>query len=392
METNNKLLMENPAMYLTPTERDEVQNLSQILVLLCVKPQPVVISMDEDSVAKWASIKMAILFEGIAREMRNYAKRRNQLEDTAKICRKMLGISDESCFNPTPIDDPEPQYEDEAHSSEYSADSITEIAAEFDKNHRMIDISRMLTFVEYWQRLFFGEYKYHLSAFKTHPEEELDSFFVKLREKLLIVIDTPVASHISPIVKASMVIQGLLNPETKQRKDGLPPVHTPHLAQQELAISSRKLRKALYQVRLAEKIKTLSIRDAEKRIKQAQEEQQLEQTDFLVIHHGNARAFTHKEITEMNKSRPLGDQLQLTIGSHMLVHHCGYPNCPYYLKNLATASDLQTGNNSGLWNHLRGFFYPKQKMITGFHSRCFTVLRGNPNISEEKYTADVKRF
>jgi len=245
----------------------------------------------------------------------------------------------------------------------------------------------MVTFIEIWQRLYFGESKYHMSSLKTYPEGEIDKFYMKLRDHFLTVIDSP--AILPPIVKAAMIIQGLMNPESKNRKDGLPPVHTTELAKEHLVSCARTLRQSLYRDLLADKIKTLSLREAQKREKESQEKRQLEQKEFLEIHKGNARAFTYSEIRELNKSRPLGDQLSLTSGSHMLVHHCGYPACEYYLKNLSSESDLRNGGNSGLWSHLSGFLHPVNYLISGFHARCFTVLRSDRNISKENF---VKRM
>jgi len=109
------------------------------------------------------------------------------------------------------------------------------------------------------------------------------------------------------------------------------------------------------------------------------------QDEFMKYHIGNAKSFTQAEINELNKSRPISDKLSLTFGSHMLTNHCGYVNCPFYLKNLANETDITIGTNRGLWDHLNGFFYPKNFMISGFHSRCFSVLRGRPTISREDF-------
>jgi hypothetical protein len=245
----------------------------------------------------------------------------------------------------------------------------------------------MLTFIETWQSFFFGTKKLEIKSISVIPDTEIDILFVEFRDALLKRIQESESKTVHPAIKTALFLQGILNPNAKDRKNGLPVPYTVDLANEMISTVAREVRMNMYRELLAEKVKILSLREAEKRKVEIAQAAAMQQEEFLKLHPGNARSFTYAEIREMNKSRPISDQLSLTSGSHMLYNHCGYPTCPYYLKNLSTESDIRFGTNSGLWGHLHGFSYPKAVMISGFHSRSFTALRSNPRISKEDFVA-----
>ena len=112
-----------------------------------------------------------------------------------------------------------------------------------------------------------------------------------------------------------------------------------------------------------------------------------EQEKLLREEHSAAtRIFTHAEVDEMNRSRPIDDQLELDPLSGMLLHHCACPSCPFYLQNLQTpkdrawnqkfmASTKKTKSNiytsvrrNGLFRHLEQIYARPQRFEwKGFH-------------------------
>ena len=57
-----------------------------------------------------------------------------------------------------------------------------------------------------------------------------------------------------------------------------------------------------------------------------------------IYHAGLPKIFTRSEINDLNKTRPIDDQLEVLPNS-LLKHHCGYTTCPYYLVNMQTDQD-----------------------------------------------------
>jgi len=247
----------------------------------------------------------------------------------------------------------------------------------------------MLTFIEIWQRFFFGTNKLELKNFSQISDSDLEKLFIEFREILLKYVEPSNIYHIHPLIESALFLLGILNPNAKDRRDGLPLVNTPELANIRISAISREVRIAIYRDLLSEKVKILSIREAEKNKLEREKAASMAQDEFMKYHAGNAKSFTSAEITELNKTRPINDKLSLTFGSHMLFNHCGYPACPYYLKNLSSELDITSGNNRGLWDHLNGFYYPKNFMISGFHSRCFTGLRSKPDISRDDFVTKM---
>jgi hypothetical protein len=327
--------------------------------------------------------------EALARESKSILKVKNLLESPRKLAQQYLQITEDSALKPTPVDTPEPQYADTEHSDAYDPTAIENIVKEFHKFRRINDLKRMLTFIEVWQRFFFGTNKLEVNNFTQISDSDLEKLFIEFRVILLKYVEPSNIYHIHPLIESALFLQGILNPNAKDRKDGLPPVNTPELATIRISAISREVRIEIYRDLLSEKVKILSIREAEKNRLEREKAVSMAQDEFMKYHAGNAKSFTQAEINELNKTRPINDKLFLTFGSHMLFNHCGYPACPFYLKNLSSESDIRSGNNKGLWDHLNGFFYPKNFMISGFHSRCFTVLRSKSDISRDDFVTKM---
>lgn len=81
-------------------------------------------------------------------------------------------------------------------------------------------------------------------------------------------------------------------------------------------------------------------------------QRQIELASPYIMYHSVANVFNYATIGQLNYSRPLNDQLEITP-SGMLKHHCSCPNCPMYLVNFATEADIVNGTRHGLFNHLK---------------------------------------
>lgn len=83
--------------------------------------------------------------------------------------------------------------------------------------------------------------------------------------------------------------------------------------------------------------------------------------------------FTEAEIVELNAGRPLWDKLERTE-SGLLRHHCCYPLCPHFLRNLATGEDRQLDTRRGLFKHLEYDISVLGNYVPGFHLRATKVF------------------
>lgn len=72
--------------------------------------------------------------------------------------------------------------------------------------------------------------------------------------------------------------------------------------------------------------------------------QQAEMHKFPII-------FSLEEVRRLNAFRPQSDQLEL-MDSGLLRHHCCYPNCPQFLRNVSSAADRVHGSRHGIAAHL----------------------------------------
>jgi hypothetical protein len=110
--------------------------------------------------------------------------------------------------------------------------------------------------------------------------------------------------------------------------------------------------------------------------------QQGAQAAFLSTHGKLPVLFTPQMVMELNKMRPLGDQLEVLPGG-MLKHHCGHPECPGYLTNFATQDDLAKNQRHGLFRHLKLLFFPSMQFVPGFHITAERVFRRAPRPLEQ---------
>lgn len=96
-------------------------------------------------------------------------------------------------------------------------------------------------------------------------------------------------------------------------------------------------------------------------------QKQIELASPYIMYHSTVNVFNYSTIGQLNYSRPLNDQLEITQ-SGMLKHHCSCPNCPMYLVNFATDEDIKNGTRNGLFNHL------KYDRINNLHVPSFHLM------------------
>eukprot|EP00288_Rhodomonas_lens_P020362 CAMPEP_0177691878 /NCGR_PEP_ID=MMETSP0484_2-20121128/1548_1 /TAXON_ID=354590 /ORGANISM="Rhodomonas lens, Strain RHODO" /LENGTH=237 /DNA_ID=CAMNT_0019202545 /DNA_START=11 /DNA_END=724 /DNA_ORIENTATION=- len=101
-----------------------------------------------------------------------------------------------------------------------------------------------------------------------------------------------------------------------------------------------------------------------------------EKTHFMKTHSGAPRVFSHAEVAELNAKRPADDQLELIGFAGLLEHHCCFPNCPLFLKDLRPPDTLAKSRRH-LYHHLKYFFTPHYDYLRALHARAATVLRGS---------------
>ena len=102
-----------------------------------------------------------------------------------------------------------------------------------------------------------------------------------------------------------------------------------------------------------------------------------EQSEFVELHGGLPQYFTAQTVMDLNKLRPLHDQLELTAGG-TLKHHCGHPLCPHYLQSFATQRDLAENERRGLFRHLKLLFYPSKQYVAQFHLTADRIFARAP--------------
>eukprot|EP00456_Euglypha_rotunda_P020014 TRINITY_DN17609_c0_g1_i5.p1 TRINITY_DN17609_c0_g1~~TRINITY_DN17609_c0_g1_i5.p1 ORF type:complete len:296 (+),score=53.42 TRINITY_DN17609_c0_g1_i5:139-1026(+) len=187
------------------------------------------------------------------------------------------------------------------------------------------------------------------------------------------------------LVQQAIVVQGLRYNNSKERRELKIDLRYPEEFLEETAAECRKQK---YQERLAEKMKRLAIVEAERKKKERIELAEREAKEFLTTHAGVPNLFTEDDIRRHNKERPVTDQLELMSGG-LLRHHCAFPKCLFYLKNLATPEDLEKGHRNGLYHHFRGFFYPKNSYMRGLHKIGDELWKKNPNRTQDNFVSEM---
>merc|ERR1712039_586913 len=102
---------------------------------------------------------------------------------------------------------------------------------------------------------------------------------------------------------------------------------------------------------------------------------------------GFPKLFTAREVSDMNLERPADDQLEWCPNG-LLAHHCCYPLCSMYLKDLRTLDDARSTQKQGgkkgqallrrhgLFKHLAPMMYPEatgdQRYVPMLHTVAAT--------------------
>jgi hypothetical protein len=110
----------------------------------------------------------------------------------------------------------------------------------------------------------------------------------------------------------------------------------------------------------------------------------------------------HNAFARLNAIRPPDEQLELLGASPgLLKHHCCYPCCPHFLRDLrspkdraaATAAGTATGHGRsaahfrrhGLFRHLKWFQWPDRSWTKAMHATALQELSRRPALSRIEF-------
>lgn len=127
----------------------------------------------------------------------------------------------------------------------------------------------------------------------------------------------------------------------------------------------------------------LSLRENKRSLKKMRLVQLAEK--YMLAHSGCPTIFTHTEVNEMN-ARTIdsdNDEHYELTQSGLLKHHCCYPDCPEYLQNFATISDIKNGTRrGGLYRHFKYDMLVLDTYVPSFHLVGKMKCRSTTNFNE----------
>jgi hypothetical protein len=232
----------------------------------------------------------------------------------------------------------------------------------------------------------------------TEVEEILErerspSFFKYAEEEMGKVTMAQFARQFAPQaepldVQIGLYVQSLCHYNSRMRRNGLPSLQNARKVVQDIA---RNERTRIYQSKVREALKAFKANNAKmaRELRRAMKLQEL--IAFMDLHQGVPRLFTHGEVAEMNLSRPPHDQIELTP-SMLPKHHCAFPDCPMFLKNLSSQRDRAFDRRNGLFKHIKYFFLSEpREHVRGLHIQATHYLNTSsyPKLTREDFIASV---
>ena len=198
-----------------------------------------------------------------------------------------------------------------------------------------------------------------------------------------------------PHVQAALYCQGLTYHDSRARRAGLPPLSRSHDLLRTLAENDRR---EVYLARLQRKQGRLAAVAASRRGAVRLAIARAAKAEFMATHDGVPQLFDHAQLARLNATRPPDEQLELMGASPgLLKHHCCYPCCPHFLRDLrspkdraaATAAGTATGHGRsaahfrrhGLFRHLKWFQWPRLLLDQG--NACHGATGVEPPASPE---------
>lgn len=130
---------------------------------------------------------------------------------------------------------------------------------------------------------------------------------------------------------------------------------------------ARECRREAYTRALQAKLQALA---ASNRRAAASARRRLLLTEFHSAHSGLPQLFSHAEVDDLNRCRPANDQLE-RLPTGLLKHHCCFPACASFLKDLRSQADRDadanaqrackpaTNRRNGLFRHLSPWMWPE---------------------------------
>lgn len=411
-----KLLGPNPAAHFTEAEGDSVDTVCQLLALMCLSPELEPL-FEASRAAQLSTVAFGLLAEAVSRSCRVLLRTSPPAPASMEACsgqgptmllarhlaRRALGIRGESCHDARPDDEPEPPSTE--HSSSYALDSALRASGNFFLKaltnatpFAVVACIGVASFIRSWCKKHHSKYE-SLETVLADSEASvalatvLAAAFESKEIGMRAFIETHLPGASAQHVQAALYVQGLLFHDAKARRAGLPPLSQPEALLAELA---RNERKEIYLAHLQQKTARLSAAVAASKRGARRQLQLAAKTEFMAVHAGTPRLFSHADVATLNETRPADDQLKLAHGSPgLLLHHCCYPGCPMFLRDcrlpadraLSAAAGRDSGvrANKGLWRHLKYFVMPERTYFSACHATALSILTRQPKMGQDQF-------
>eukprot|EP01113_Clastostelium_recurvatum_P046047 TRINITY_DN8013_c0_g1_i7.p1 TRINITY_DN8013_c0_g1~~TRINITY_DN8013_c0_g1_i7.p1 ORF type:complete len:1990 (-),score=647.36 TRINITY_DN8013_c0_g1_i7:109-6078(-) len=436
----HKLTQGRPGRYMTQAEEDDIGSVAKILGAMCVLRENVVKERLLENKEHLAELALALMAEttcrsarvvlkravreaelsapdirnsgsGLkrSRDMSGAGSRTSNLPTTTLMAHQVimttLGITVETCIHPTPVGEPDEPIV--RHSGAWNKQTakvksgnffLKVSKSEFD-NCPPQSVLACLTFACALAGSDFDD----MTSALTNEEASMEMYSRMLERFSSVSMSTflqtfvvpglpgaasPNGAEVPPLdplaLQIALYVQGVRHHKSQERKLGLPSLMDPERVIVALATEARTVQ---YTKEFDEKLKELRLQQSWERSVARREVQKQQQAAFMAAHSLVPKAFSYEETERLNKDRPAADQLE-RLENGLLKHHCCFPQCPDFLRNMSTYSDRALGTRHGIYKHLKHAFYPEVYYIPCLHAHGFIMARRGTR-SRDEYVASM---
>ena len=422
-EMAKQLLGPTPGTCMTEAGDEGLDSPCQILVFLCLSHElSALFEPTAEAAAQRARVAMALLAEAVSRSCRVLLRTSPPPCEELEACsgqspmmltarslvRKALGISPESCHDVMADELAEPA--EVKHAGEYDVDMAVRASGGFFLKaytnatpFAVVGCVGVAEVIREWLRID--------APGRTLPSvlrdagasaalaRALAGAFESKRISMRRFLEDHLPGASPPHVQAALYCQGLTYHDSRARRAGLPPLSRSHDLLRTLAENERR---EVYLARLQRKQGRLAAIAASRRGAVRLAIARAAKAEFMATHEGVPQLFDHAQLARLNATRPPDEQLELMGASPgLLKHHCCYPCCPHFLRDLrspkdraaATAAGNATGHGRsaahfrrhGLFRHLKWFQWPDRSWTKAMHATALQELSRRPALSRIEF-------
>lgn len=369
-----KLSQPDHAQHLTEAPEDDVGSINKVLACLLCLPERAPFLKD---IKHMSDLSLALLAEASSRGCRVEVKIKGN--DAHPLLLKALGIKEDSCLNPTPLN--EPNLVHPVHSDAFDLAEAKKASSKFFRRELAMSTCPPTSVVAV------------LSLCKFLGERD-NNMLMRLLEDgttnqvvdgiIAVMSQASMASFISTwvnvdkrpplnptLLQVALYVQGLRYHSSAERRLGVPSLRDPQKVLQELARFTREER---YFRLLGQKLKILREQNNLNAKALRLEAALIRQQEFMRTHGGVPRIYTALEAEELG--------IEISYNG-LPLYVCSHVDCPLYLKQLHPQG--QVASRKYLYKHLSPLLHPERQYIKSLHVDAMGVIRQNKNISFESF-------